>query len=88
MQYKNEDTTFASKKIQTSESIDLLIFSEKITCLIRQISDREFDAVNILSKKEAEFLTCESQTKINFSDINDLLEKIICKLAEREIKKI
>lgn len=82
---------FASKKVQTSETIDLGRFSEKITWLIRQIQGHEFDSVNVLRKNEAEIWSCKNRgwqkTEVNFSDANDLLEKIICKLTEVKIKK-
>ena len=79
------------KFFETKKPIDLDLFSEKITWLIRQMPGHEFDAVNIIRKNEAEICMLKNgewqKAQVNFSDANDLLEKIICKLTEVKIKK-
>lgn len=77
---------------QKKEVVDYDLFSEKLTWLVRQIEGSgQTDALNILANNRAHFFQTfrtglhENQsitTVIEFENVNDLMEKIICQIEK------
>lgn len=74
------------------ETVDYDLLSEKLTWIVRQIDgSSNIDAVNVVGRNRAQFIQsfqnehhekfCQT-TKINFENVNDLLEKIICQIEK------
>lgn len=65
------------------ETVDYDLLSEKLTWLVRQIDgSSNIDAINVVGKNRAHFFQSCQTTKINFKNVNDLLEKIICQIEK------